>query len=176
LRNSIKWLDKDTVLGMTPDCFKPKYENVRVIIDCTEFPIEVPSRVDHRVFTYSHYKKGFTAKVLIGCSPSGLITFVSPCAGGRKSDSQITLESRLLNLLEDGDEVLADKGFPEIRTRIAESGKSVLVVMPPFLSSHEFTQKETEETSSIANKMNLVTKTLPTELTDFFEGATVSDK
>lgn len=138
LRNAIQWLDKDTVLSTTPDCFKPKYENVRIIIDCTEFPIEIPSRIDQRVLTYSHYKKGFTTKALIGCSPSGLITFVSPCAGGRKSDCQITVESGLLNLLEDGDEVLADKGFPDIRSKIDEMGKKILLVMPPFLHNNEF--------------------------------------
>ena len=151
LKHSIKWLDKDTVLGMTPECFKPKYTNVRLIIDCTEFPIAMPASIENRVFTYSHYKKNFTAKVLIGCTPSGLITFKSKCAGGRKSDSQITVQSGLLDLLEDDDVILADKGFPEIRTTINESGKKVIVVMPPFLSGGEFTQEEVQETYSVAN-------------------------
>lgn len=49
LRNSIKWYDRDTVYAMVPDCFKPKYADVRVIIDYTEFPIEVPAHIDQRI-------------------------------------------------------------------------------------------------------------------------------
>lgn len=116
-----------------PDCFLPDYSNTRVIIDCTEFRIDIPTSVDNRVFTYSQYKKNFTAKVLIGITPGGFISLRSDAAGGRKSDSQLTIESGLLDLLEDGDIVLADKGFPEIKTVIDASGKKVQMVMPPFL-------------------------------------------
>ncbi|OXU16250.1 hypothetical protein TSAR_010167 [Trichomalopsis sarcophagae] len=145
------WPTKDVVQGTMPKCFYPDYSNTRVIIDCTEFKIEVPSTVDNRVFTYSHYKKGFTAKVLIGITPGGFISFRSKVAGGRKSDSQITIESGLIDLLENGDTVLADKGFPEIKKVIDEKGKEVILVMPPFLHKNEdFTKQETEQTYSIA--------------------------
>lgn len=142
---------KDDVLGTMPQCFYPDYCNTRVIIDCTEFGIEVPSTVDNRVYCYSHYKKKFTAKVLIGITPSEFISFKSPVAGGRKSDSQITIESGLIDLLEDGDCVLADKGFPSISSVIEKQGKKVLVVMPPFLEKKsEFTTEQTEQTYNIA--------------------------
>ncbi|OXU16858.1 hypothetical protein TSAR_003000 [Trichomalopsis sarcophagae] len=45
-RNCIKWIDKDCVQGMLPESFKPKYPNVQIIIDCTEFPIDMPSGID----------------------------------------------------------------------------------------------------------------------------------
>ncbi|XP_046586721.1 uncharacterized protein [Neodiprion pinetum] len=77
-----------------PECFKPQYSNTRVIIDCTEFKIDVPSSVDDRIYCYSHYKKGFTAKILIGITPSGFICFKSKVAGGRKDAEFAT---RLLN-------------------------------------------------------------------------------
>lgn len=150
LRDQIKWFNKDVIQGMMPQCFKPDYSNTRIIIDCTEFSVEIPSGVDQRIYIYSHYKKGFTIKILIGCAPNGLITFKSKCAGGRKSDAQITIESGLLDLLEENDVILADKGFPDIRTTINEKGKKIVVVMPPFLSNPEFTKEETEQTYSIA--------------------------
>ncbi|XP_026745588.1 uncharacterized protein LOC113506943 [Trichoplusia ni] len=64
--NLVFWPTRAAVQGTMPECFSPDYTNTRVIIDCTEFRIEVPSAVDDRVACYSHYKKSFTAKVLIG--------------------------------------------------------------------------------------------------------------
>lgn len=149
--NLVFWPEKDVIQGTMPQCFYPDYKDTRVIIDCTEFGIEVPSSVENRVFTYSHYKKGFTAKALIGITPSGFISFKSKIAGGRKSDSQITIESGLIDLLEDGDTILADKGFPDIRQTMDASGKKMLLVMPPFLQNKEqFDKEETEATYSIA--------------------------
>lgn len=149
--NLVFWPSKAGVQGTMPDCFKPDYSNTRVIIDCTEFRIEVPASVDNRVLTYSHYKKGFTAKLLVGITPGGFISLKSKVAGGRKSDAEMTIESGLIDLLEDGDTVLADKGFPEIRRIIDGTGKKVVLVMPPFLERKtEFTKEETENTYKIA--------------------------
>ncbi|XP_056645157.1 uncharacterized protein LOC130450664 [Diorhabda sublineata] len=134
-----------------PDCFLPDYNNSRVITNCTEFRIDIPTSVDNRVFTYSQYKKNFTAKVLIGITPGGFISLRSDVAGGRKSDSQLIIESGLMDSLEDGDIVLADKGFPEIRTVIDASGKKVQLVVPPFLEKKsEFSSEETQQTYSVA--------------------------
>lgn len=67
-----------------PDCFRSDYSNTRVIIDCTEFRIQIPSSIDNRVNCYYHYNKGFTAKVLVGTTPGGFISFKSKAGGGRK--------------------------------------------------------------------------------------------
>lgn len=148
--NLVFWPDKQSVQATMPECFKPQYSQTRVIIDCTELRIDIPSAVDTRVYCYSRYKKGFTAKVLIGITPGGFISFKSPAAGGRKSDSQITIQSGLINLLE-GDVVLADKGFPEIKTILDTNGRNVILVMPPFLEKKsEFSKEETEETYTVA--------------------------
>ena len=98
--------------------------------------------------TYSHYLKGFTAKVLIGIPPSGFISLKYKISGGRKSDSNMTKEAQLVDLLEDGDDVLADRGFPEIKAKIDEAGKKVLLVMSPFLE---------KEASSVKKKQLLHT-------------------
>ncbi|KAJ8676019.1 hypothetical protein QAD02_011805 [Eretmocerus hayati] len=146
------WPKRELVQATMPECFKAHFANTRVVIDCTEFRIEIPSDLDNRVWCYSHYKHGFTGKVLIGITPSGFISFVSKVAGGRKSDSQITIDSGLIKLLEEGDTVLADKGFPDFKTIVDDSGKNILVVMPPFLEDRtEFTMQETEDTYNIAS-------------------------
>ncbi|KAJ8664905.1 hypothetical protein QAD02_006567 [Eretmocerus hayati] len=104
-----------------------------------------------RHIEYSDACKCFTARALVGITPGGFISFISPLAGGRKSDCQITVESGLLNLLETGDVVLADKGFPNIQSKIDEEGKQVMVVLPPFLEKNNaFTKEETDKTYSVA--------------------------
>lgn len=94
-RNLVFWPDIDAVQETMPGCFLPDYSKTRVIIDCTEFRIDIPASVDNRVYTYSQYKKNFTAKVLIGITPGGFISLRSDVAGGWKSDSQLTIESGL---------------------------------------------------------------------------------
>lgn len=150
--NLVYWPSKDVVRDTMPACFHPKYSDTRVIIDCPEFRIEAPSNVDDRVFSFSQFKKGLTGKVLIGASPGDFICFKSKVSGGRKTHPQITVESNLLDLLEHGDTILADKGFPQIQQIIDKSGKKVMVVMPPFLHNNQaFTEEEMEETYSVAS-------------------------
>ena len=60
---------------------------------------------------YSSYKGGHTLKFLIGVAPCGQITFVSKAYGGRVTDCQLTTESGILERLEDGDEMMTDRGY-----------------------------------------------------------------
>lgn len=39
-----------------------------------------------------------------------------------------TTDSSILDLLEDDDDILTDKGFPEIKTELHEKEKSLLIV------------------------------------------------
>ena len=50
-------------------------------------------------------------KVLVGASPGGLVTYVSPAYGGSTSDRQIVERSSLPSMCDPGDETMADKGF-----------------------------------------------------------------
>jgi hypothetical protein len=135
-RNFVQWPPKETIQALMPQEFRDFNENCRVIIDCTEIPVEQPADISQRVYLYSHYKKGFRLKILVGCTPHGQISFVSDrvseAYGGRTTDSQITTSSNFLLLLEPGDFVLADKGFPQIKRLLNDSGRGALLVILHF--------------------------------------------
>ena len=125
-----------------------QYATTRVILDCTELFIQRPSAMLAQSETWSDYKHHNTWKLLVGVTPNGQVTFLSDLWGGRVSDKQITRESGVLDLLQEGDNVMVDRGFDI--SAIVPAG--VTVNIPPFLAGRDqMTAAETEETMSIAS-------------------------
>ena len=105
------WGNRDLIHFYTPTGFKNDFPKTRVIIDGTECPIKKPKLPTAQQATYSTYKNKNTIKVLVGISPGGMCTYVSPAYGGSASDRQIVERSSLTSDCVPGDAIMSDKGF-----------------------------------------------------------------
>ena len=142
------WPSRSLVDAFMPDSFRQKYPSTRGIIDATEFHIEKPANPDVQASTWSNYKSTNTLKLLVGVTPNGVISFLSNLWGGRISDKELTKRSKLLEKLEHGDSIMADRGF-DIGSVMPEGTN---VNIPPFLGSRpQFEADELVATRRIAS-------------------------
>lgn len=142
----LRWPSKDLVKGNLPVTFR-RYPNTRVIIDATEFHIEKPFRPHAQRSTWSNYKQANTLKLLVGIQPSGPITFLSKLYSGSISDQHITAKSGLLDLVEEGDDVMADRGF-NIRHLLLR--KRCTLNIPAFSHGRALSAKAVKRSRKIA--------------------------
>ena len=131
-----------------PQVFKDLYPSTRVIIDCTEIKVQVPSSLLLQSQMYSSYRSGTTLKSLVGITPHGAVSFVSSLYTGSISDKELTKCCGILDLLERNDGVMADKGF-NIDDLLRSKG--VQLNLPPYLLNHaQLSPEEDKETKTIA--------------------------
>ena len=100
----------DRLAALHPESFKG-FEDVDLIIDCTEIFTERPSDPVAQSALWSEYKSHNTGKVLIALSPIGYPRFISDVFPGSISDDEITLQSGILSLARRNKRWLADKGW-----------------------------------------------------------------
>ena len=143
------WPSQDSVKKLMPNEFSDTaYANTRIIIDATELFIEKPSDLSLQSVTWSNYKSHNTLKGLVGISPYGGVTFVSELWAGSISDIELTKKSGLLDRLEPGDNVMADKGF-----NIEEllQAHHITLNIPPFMKNGALSENDVILTRSIAS-------------------------
>ena len=133
----IDWSPKvEQVFATQPVAFKQKYPTTYCIIDASEVFIETPSDHFMQSSTWSNYKHHNTAKVLLGCTPNGVISFVSSLYVGGISEVELTKVSGFLDIVsgKTGISVMADRGFT-IRDVLEEKG--VKLNIPPFMENRQ---------------------------------------
>lgn len=83
------WPSKALIKYYMPDGFNKTHPSTRVIIDGTEFPITSPGNPAFSQATFSTYKNKHTLKNVVGMSPGGCISYISPSYAGSTSDRAI---------------------------------------------------------------------------------------
>lgn len=129
-------------------CFE-EFSNVRIVVDCTELFSETPSSVGAHKQFHSNYKHHTTVKFLVGMNTGGAITYISEMFGGRSSDKFITNQSvDLLNELNAGEKVMADRGF----TIQSDLPEGVKLVIPSFKhkDKSQFSKQELQQNKKIS--------------------------
>ncbi|XP_055623268.1 uncharacterized protein LOC129766704 [Toxorhynchites rutilus septentrionalis] len=103
--------EKSEIKNNIPICFRESFQNITIILDCTEVPIATLKYLNCRITTYSPYKSTRTSKFLVGVTPAGLISYTSKAYSGKASDKFIFNHGKLIDDLKPHiDEVMTDKG------------------------------------------------------------------
>ncbi|XP_003243795.1 uncharacterized protein LOC100568499 isoform X2 [Acyrthosiphon pisum] len=131
MQSLVYWLSKQEILSNLPFCFD-NFNNVRVVLDCTEISVQRPKCLTCRIKCYSNYKSTFTLKFLVGITPGGLISFISKPYGGRSSDKAIFEQSNIIENMQPPDAIMVDKGF--LIDDICKK-KNISIIRPPFLKN-----------------------------------------
>lgn len=127
--NTNWWISREANKKLMPTAFQKKYPNTRAIFDATEIFIQKPSDLGCQSTTWSNYKRHSTAKGLIVVAPFGGVMFASELYTGSISDKELVVQSGVLNYIEEGDDIMADRGFT-IEDLLDE--KKATLNMPPF--------------------------------------------
>ena len=96
--------------GSMPASFSD-FVSARLVLDATEVTQDVPQELNKQAACYSNYKSRHTVKAVTGVVPNGSLVYCSDLYPGCTSDVAICRHSGVLQQLEAGDLILADKGF-----------------------------------------------------------------
>ena len=143
------WPPRKLLLSNMPKQFKEYYPTTRVILDATEIYVEQPDLPELQQMTFSNYKNDNTFKGIVGISPDGVVIFVSPLFPGCISDKDLTRRCGILDILEPGDSVMADRGF-DIEEDLILRGVGLNI--PPFMrGKKQLSENEVVTTRRIAS-------------------------
>ena len=81
LRALFPFPSRQQVLQWMPNCIN-NFRSTCIITDCYKVECQHPSALMKSSVMYSQYKSHNTWNVLVGCTPAGLVSFISEAQGG----------------------------------------------------------------------------------------------
>ena len=121
---------KEILHQYLPNIFRELYRRTVLIIDAVEIRVESPSSLDMQSVCYSSYKGTTTMKGLVGLSSTCALGLLSELYTGSISDKELAKMSNVIDCLDLGDDVMADKGF-DIQDDFAAKGVTVNIPSKP---------------------------------------------
>ena len=104
--------DQKYLQQMMPEIFtRTGHGMTDLVLDATEFKFQTASNFDISSLMFSHYKNTTTGKALIGISAHGMGIIFSEIYPGSISDTEITEKTDILNYVQEGHEIMTDRGF-----------------------------------------------------------------
>ena len=150
LKKLVAWLPREAIRDNFSKAFIITGDNkFRVILDYAKVSIERSKALEYQAATSSDCKHLNTTNVLVSISPSGFITFLTSCYGGRESDKFITKDSGFYDLLERDDVVMTDLGFQIQEDLLLQFCN--LQVPPGARAKSQMAKKEAQKPKEIAN-------------------------
>ncbi|XP_061174797.1 uncharacterized protein LOC133183938 [Saccostrea echinata] len=126
--------------GSMPKSFE-EFSSARIAMDATEVTQDIPTDMNSQSLAYSNYKSRHTVKALTCVAPNAALVFCSDLYPGSTSDAAIVDHCGILEKLQAGDMILADKGF-NIFDKLPNG---VTLNIPPFLTNKShFTKEEAQ--------------------------------
>lgn len=117
------WMTQTQIRQAIPLKLLQHCQNVRVVIASTEIGCDQkPDGCSEKVSNHTNFAK---YKALIGVAPCGSITFVSKLFPGFLSNEELMRVSGILDLLQPGDQLVADKDF-DIERLLKDFGVELL--------------------------------------------------
>lgn len=144
----LEWPSASIIKKNLPRSFRKSFPKTRIVIDCSELFMQKPRSVDAQRLTWSSYKTHNTFKFLLGIAPSGQVTFLSNLFSGSISDREIVVQSKIIDLIEKGDDIMADRGF-NIRDILLK--KNATLNMPAFSGGKQLSSRAVIRSRRIAS-------------------------
>jgi len=149
LKPLVFWPDRDAIKQHLPKSLKTKYPHLRCTLDCSETFIQRPRDLYLQATTWSDYKHHNTLKYLVAIAPNGHICFISSAWGGRATDRYIVQQCGILDKIDPGDTILADRGLTIQEDLLFRQAS--LVIPPSSSGKTQMTTANVIRTKQIAN-------------------------
>ena len=136
------------LVEMMPKSFvETGHGSTDLVIDATEFKLQMASNYELNSLTFSNYKNHTTGKALIGIAPHGLGVLFSDVYPGSITDSEITDKSKAIDYVEEEQEIMSDRGFAIADLLIS---KGITLNRPKQKEGQQFPDKESSENFDVA--------------------------
>ena len=144
----IKWPDIEILCRTVPKHLRNDRSCVS-IIDWTEIFIKRALNLQAHAQTWSTYKNNNTIKYFISITPVGTILFLLHGWGGQVSDKELTNTCGFLEYQQNGDLILADKGFTVAKE--CATCEAVLEIPTFTKGKNQLSKCEVDKSRELAN-------------------------